>query len=106
MTWCHKTSWMQSWLPSVMRVPPDLGPIIRVASFGSINAVQRPDGSWLAWGDDGNRGLLDQINSIGPALDLEAFRVTFSTGAKMIWIEPAPLHNEKTAVESPTPSGQ
>lgn len=106
VTWCHKTSWMQSWLPSVMRVPPDLGPIIRVASFGSINAVQRPDGSWLAWGDDGNRGLIDQINSIGPALDLEAFRVTFSTGAKMIWIEPAPLHNEKTAVESPTPSGQ
>lgn len=94
VTWCHKTSWMQSWLPSVMTVPADLGPVIRVASFGSINAAQRPDGSWLAWGDDGGRGLIEQINSIGPALDLEAFRVTFSTGAKMVWIEPAPLSDE------------
>jgi hypothetical protein len=106
VTWCHKISWRQSWLPSVMTVPPDLGPIIRVASFGSINAAQRPDGSWIAWGDDGGRGLIDQINSIGPALDLEAFRVTFATGAKLIWIEPAPLPDKQAARDFPNPSGE
>jgi serine/threonine protein kinase len=101
VTWCHPDSRKHPRVASAMSLPPDLGPIIRVESWDFSNAAQRPDGSWLAWGDDEGRGLIEQINSIGPALDLEAFRVTFSTGAKMIWIEPAPLPAEKADQDSP-----
>jgi hypothetical protein len=94
VSWCHPESRKHPRVASVMSVPPDLGPIIRVESFGFTNAVQRPDGSWFAWGDDEDRGLIDQLNFIGPVLDFETFRVNLSTGAKMVWIEPALLPDE------------
>jgi serine/threonine protein kinase len=94
VTWCHPDSLKNPRTSSALSVPPDLGPAIRVKSWDFSNAVQRPDGSWIAWGDDEGRGLIDQINSIGPALDFETFRINLSTGAKMVWIEPAPLPRE------------
>jgi len=91
VTWCHPDSLKNPRTSSALSVPPDLGPAIRVKSWDFSNAVQRPDGSWFAWGDDDGRGLIKQVNAIGPALDFETFRVNLSTGAKLIWIEPATL---------------
>lgn len=104
--WCHPLSLKHPRVASVLNVPPDLGPVIRVESWDFSNAVQRPDGSWFAWGDDEGRGLIDQVNSIGPALDFETFRVNLSTGAKLIWIEPAPLSGEEKERDASPPTGK
>lgn len=106
VTWCHPDSLKHPRTSSALGVPPDLGPIIRVKSWDFSNAVQRPDGSWFAWGDDEGRGLIDQVNAIGPALDFETFRVNLSTGAKLIWIEPAPLSGETAKQDASPPPGE
>lgn len=104
--WCHPLSLKHPRVASVLSVPPDLGPVIRVESWDFSNAVQRPDGSWFAWGDDEGRGLIDQVNSIGPALDFETFHINLSTGAKLIWIEPAPLSGEEKERDASPPTGK
>ena len=105
-TWCHPLSLRHPRVASALSVPPDLGPVIRVKSWDFSNAAQRPDGSWLAWGDDEGRGLNDQVNSIGTVLDFETFRVDLSTGAKLIWIEPTRLPDETAGRDFPATTGE
>lgn len=64
--------------------PEDLGPAVAIRACGTVCAAQMADGSWRAWGKDLTSGLIDKIESIGPAVDL-----LFPTMGTLLWIEPA-----------------
>ncbi|MAS92831.1 MAG: hypothetical protein CMO55_06495 [Verrucomicrobiales bacterium] len=87
-TWCHPISKRHSRIDAVLARPEYEGPVIRVAAFDFTCAIQRPDGTWYAWGDDQGRGLIDKVNSLGVALDLCFFSINKASGAKLLWIEP------------------
>lgn len=70
-----------------LRVPELEDKIVRIKSVARVNAAQREDGSWIGWGVD-DSGLIDKINSLGPALDLAIFGETENTKPKLAWIEP------------------
>lgn len=75
-------------LNAALADPVEHGPAIRIEAIDFVNTAQRPDGTWFAWGDDGERGLIDQVNAMGRALDLEMFLINNMNGAKLVWIEP------------------
>ncbi len=89
VTWTHKRNENSNHerLRLAMEQPTIDEPIICIEAFDFVNAVQRPDGSWFSWGCDQKRGLINQINSMGVALDMELFSMNLA-GAKMVWIEP------------------
>ena len=72
-----------------LEVPSDLGKCIAIRSGGKLNAAQRVDGSWVAWGSLDNFGVIDKINSLGPVTDLTLFGGTNHGYA--LWIK-ADLH--------------
>ncbi|MEM9017808.1 MAG: hypothetical protein AAGC68_12405, partial [Verrucomicrobiota bacterium] len=85
----------------ILRVPDDLKPAIRVRAFQTINAVQFEDGTWHAWGYDRESGMIDRINSLGVALDLEVFSQNEGAGERMLWIEPSVEETESDSEAEP-----
>ena len=69
--------------------PDDLGPAHAIRADQAVFAAQMEDGSWKAWGGD-TSGLIDKINSLGPAVDIlfESSGSSWKDG-KLLWIEPA-----------------
>jgi len=64
--------------------PSDLGEAVAVRAGGQASAVQRPDGTWRAWGP--GEFAVAQVNQTGLALDLGVY---FGGQAEyLIWIEP------------------
>lgn len=77
--------------PGTAKIPnivKDDGPFIKIRCNGNTRAVQREDGTWLAWGANGS-GIVDHINQLGPTPDLAFFSVpSKEKPAYVIWIEP------------------
>jgi hypothetical protein len=72
-----------AWDPSMV-VPADLGgTVARVRAGGQTSAIQRTDGSWLAWGP--NPTVNDAVKSAGLAIDLDVYG---QSNGYAIWIEP------------------
>ncbi|MDF1812794.1 MAG: protein kinase [Verrucomicrobiales bacterium] len=69
-------------------VPADLGNAFAVRATGGVWAAQMEDGSWRAWGGKGTRETIEQINSIGPAVDI--LPGGHNAGPEtLLWIDPA-----------------
>ncbi len=99
-TWWHSKDILNPRIGDAQIPPKEMGPVIRVESADFFSAAQHPDGSWTAWGDDNGAGLVDQINSIGVALDMGLYILVGEVGAKLLWIEPAPESDEPIASEA------
>lgn len=64
------------------RIP---GPAFALRGESGVAVVQLEDGSWYAWGNSDRQGGIDEINQLGPAVDLQ-----FELGANGgWWLEPA-----------------
>ncbi|MDF1755618.1 MAG: serine/threonine-protein kinase [Verrucomicrobiales bacterium] len=68
--------------PASISVPESLPRAFAIRANRAVCAAQVEDGSWIAWGDN-SLGVVDQINRLGPAVDL-----TFREG-HVYWIKPA-----------------
>ncbi|MDF1812392.1 MAG: serine/threonine-protein kinase [Verrucomicrobiales bacterium] len=62
-----------------------------------ISAAQLEDGSWFAWGDN-SLGVVDKINSIGPAIDIDFY----AQNGTVIWIEPATAAKSEISISKST----
>jgi len=73
-----------------IRIPKELedeGPFLKIRCNGSTRAVQKEDGSWLAWGKNAS-GIVDHINSLGPVIDIAFFSEPGSAEhGYVVWIE-------------------
>lgn len=69
-----------------LRAPKGLKKAFAIRASLGVSAAQKEDGSWVAWGDN-RLGVVDKINSLGPALDI-SFKA--HTGV-VVWIEPNEL---------------
>lgn len=78
------------WIRKEMAVPDGLGVAFAIRANDLVCAAQMADGSWRAWGGVKSQALIDQIESIGPAVDL-LFHAshTDETQGNLLWIEPA-----------------
>ncbi|MAS93248.1 MAG: hypothetical protein CMO55_08635 [Verrucomicrobiales bacterium] len=71
---------------AVLDIPADAREnVVRVESDLLMAAVQKSDGIWRAWGNDGGTKLIEKINSIGPARDI-VFRPAPEKAVGLIWI--------------------
>ncbi len=68
--------------------PDDLPPVYSVRTNGVVAAAQLADGSWRAWGGNSNARLIEQINTMGPAVDLLFFSQGHGREDALLWIEP------------------
>ena len=69
--------------------PKALPPAFAIRTMGTVCAAQMADGSWRAWGKDNQSGLIDRIESIGPAVDILFLSQTSGEKDALLWIEPA-----------------
>ena len=76
----------EDWLDAAP--PADLGAAFALRAKGTVCAAQLADGSWRAWGSDKGSGLIDQIESIGPAVDLQFYSSSRGLVDTLVWIEP------------------
>ncbi len=65
--------------------PKDLPPAIAIAGGKGMVAAQMVDGTWRAWGEA--KALVEQVEKIGPALALGAYRSAGEDGEYLAWIE-------------------
>ncbi|MCB1065263.1 MAG: serine/threonine protein kinase [Verrucomicrobiae bacterium] len=69
-------------------VPSDLGPAFAVRAYNTVAAAQMSDGTWRAWGNDQDSGLIQQIEGIGPAVDIRFNISNEGDRCALLWIEP------------------
>ncbi len=65
------------------------GPVTSIRASGSTRAARLEDGSWVAWGQSGNSGILEKIKDLGPVPDIAFFSEPMKdSDAFVVWIEP------------------
>mgnify|MGYP002378543077 CR=1 FL=1 len=73
-------------------VKPDEGPsgaATAIRANGSTRAARLEDGSWVAWGQSGNSGIVEKIKDLGPVPDIAFFSEPMKdSDAFVVWIEP------------------
>lgn len=66
-------------------------PATAIRANGSTRAARLEDGSWVAWGQTGNAGILEKIKSLGPVPDIAFFSEPMKdSDAFVVWIEAQP----------------
>ncbi len=64
-------------------------PVTAIRANGSTRAALLDDGSWVAWGQSGNSGILEKIKGLGPVPDIAFFSEPMKdSDAFVVWIEP------------------
>lgn len=67
-------------------VPDDLGKVQAIRATHRLYAAQKEDGTWVAWGEEFH-GVIEKINEIGKAKDLEVLVMRTSGVVALAWIE-------------------
>jgi len=81
----------------ITKAPSSSGPFVAVRAGRGMVAAQKPDGSWIAWGE--SDALAERVSSLGHVIDLD-LDYDSKESELLMWIEPV----EGITVTTPLPA--